>query len=196
MKHFNLKITLILFLLIAVSCNNETKKNQTFVADSSPYDVFFKQLKIDHLTDTILVQNQTKIFGCGTGHMMYYDELAKNGLYKFYDKYETVLDSEEHISLFERNNKVKILWISRGNEGELFQLYDSTLHANQKLEKRLIAEKTFLMFDENPTAMDSVNITVMINYHSKVILKSFDLSKNEGQWRIDKQDETETKADF
>lgn len=196
MKHFNLKIALISFLLLAVSCNNETKKNQTFVADSSPYDVFFKQLKIDHLTDTILVQNQTKIFGCGTGHMMYYDELAKNGLYKFYDKYETVLDNEEHISLFERKNKVKILWISRGNEGELFQLYDSTLHANQKLEKRLIAEKTFLMFDENPTAMDSVNITVMINYHSKVILKSFDLSKNEGQWRIDKQDETETKADF
>lgn len=192
MKHFNLKLASIVCILLAVSCSSSTKKDQTLAVDQSPYDVFFEQLKIDQLTDTVLVQNQTKIFGCGTAMVMYQQELEKNGMHKFYEKYGTVIDNAAHISYFERKNKVKILWISRGNEGELFQLEDSTLHANEKLETRLLAEKTFISFDENPSAMDSVLITVMVDYHSKVLLKSIELSKNAGQWRIDKEEATET----
>lgn len=192
-----MKIVYIVAIFVGLSCNNPNEINQTLL-DDSPYRIFFNQLKINKLTDTILVQNRTKIFGCGTAYVMYENELKKKGLHKFYNKYGNVLDDLELINSFERNNAVKILWINRGNEGELFQFQDSSLHLNEKLEKRLIAQKVFLSFDDTPKSLDSVNLTVLINFKdtNKVILKSFDLSKNRNKWQIDKQTERQIKSDF
>ncbi|RRJ90544.1 hypothetical protein EG240_08405 [Paenimyroides tangerinum] len=149
------------------------------------------------MTDTILVQNKTKIFGCGTGYVMYHEDLKESGLSKFYEKYGTVLDNQELLKVFEKNNNLKILWIERGNEGELFQLEDSVLHNNKKLEIRLMSEKAFLVFDETPKSLDSLNITVTIEFSNtnKILLKSFDLSQNK-YWKIDKQTEQEFKKDL
>lgn len=193
-KHFN--IILLLSFIFVYSCNNS--KTETKNVENSPYKTFFNELKIDNLTDTILVQNQTKIFGCGTAAVMYEEEIRKNGVDKFYEKYGTVIENEELINSFAKKNNVEILWINRGNEGELFQLEDSILHKNTKLEKRLIAEKTFLSFDASPKSLDSLNITVMINDRNKnkIALQSFDLSRSRNNWKIDKQNVEEIKSDL
>lgn len=194
-KYIITTINILCFIFIC-SCDN-TKLKEKFV-EKSPYEIFFNELKIDNLTDTILVQNRTKIFGCGTAYVMYEDEINKKGTNKFYEKYGTVLDNKEITKLFEKKNKVKILWINRGNEGELFQLEDLNLHKNIKLEKRLIAEKTFLSFDDSPKSLDSLNITVIIDDRNtnKTILQSFDLSKSRNNWKIYKQNEQEVKSDL
>jgi hypothetical protein len=182
------------FIIFIYSCENN--KSKAKIVENSPYEIFFNQLKINKLTDTILVQNRTKIFGCGTAYSMYEDELNKNGVFKFYEKYGTVLDNSEFLNLFAKNNNVEILWIERGNEGGLFQLEDSFLHKNKNLEKRLIAEKTFLSFDDRPKSLDSLSLTVLINFRNfnKTILKSFDLSNRQNNWKIDKQNEQEIKS--
>ncbi len=151
--------------------------------------LFFKHLKIENLSDTILVQNRTKIFLCPTAAGMYQEELIKKDLGKFYEKYGSVLDNPKLIQLFEKNNKVKILWINSGNEGELFQLEDSALHKNKKLENRLIKEKAFLIFDETPKSIDTVSLSVTIIYPKieKAVLKTYNLSKSNENWKIDSQ---------
>ena len=196
LKDYKLIILKLLFFILVCSCENNKPKVK-FVKNS-PYEIFFNQLKINKLTDTILVQNRTKVFGCGTAYVMYEDELNKNGLIKFYEVYGTILDNSEFLNVFSKNNNVKILWIERGNEGELFQLEDSILHKNKNLEKRLIAEKAFLSFDDTPKTMDSLNLTVVINFRNlnKTILKSYDLSKRQNYWKIDKQNEQEIKSDL
>lgn len=195
--NFNLKLLIVkaLFFFIVCSCQETNSKQK--IVENSPYEIFFNQLKIDKLTDTILVQNRTKVFGCGTAFVMHNDELTKSGLNKYYEKYGTVLSNLSNIDSFAKRNNVKILWITRGNEGELFQLSDSILHNNSKLEKRLIAEKTFLTFDDNPKSLDSVTIDVMINHRkqNKVIFKTFELSKNKNIWKIDKQNDEEMKKE-
>ncbi|MBL4746293.1 MAG: hypothetical protein JKY08_07980 [Flavobacteriaceae bacterium] len=172
-----------------------SKSTKTNFVYYSPYKVLFNHLKINELTDTILVQNRTKIFGCGTAYHMYKKELNKSGLHKFHEKYGTVLPNLELTNLFEKNHNVKILWINTGLEGELFQLEDTILHNNKELEKRLIAEKTFICFDDTPKSLDSVTVTLLVNYKNlkKTILKSFDLSKNRSEWVIDKEYEKEIK---
>ena len=131
LKDYKLIILKLLFFILVCSCENNKPKVK-FVKNS-PYEIFFNQLKINKLTDTILVQNRTKVFGCGTAYVMYEDELNKNGLIKFYEVYGTILDNSEFLNVFAKNNNVKILWIERGNEGELFQLEDSILHKNKNL---------------------------------------------------------------
>lgn len=169
------------------SCNNSETKN----VENSPYKIFFNELKINDLTDTILVQNQTKIFGCGTAAVMYEEEIKSKGIDQFYEKYGTVIDNQELLNSFAKMNNVKILWIYRGNEGELMQLEDSILHKNAHLEKRLLAEKTFLSFDDVPKTLDSLNISVKSYSPRKntTFLYSYDLSKNKNGWKIDKQNE-------
>ena len=175
--------------MFTYSCNNSETKTKN--VENSPYKIFFNELKIDNLTDTILVQNQTKLFGCGTAVAMYEEEILSKGIGKFYEKYGTVVDDRELINSFAKKNNVKILWIYRGIEGELLQLEDSILHKNTQLEKRLLAEKTFLSFDDDPKTLDSLNISVTSYSPPKntSILYSFDLSKNKNAWKLDKQNE-------
>ena len=196
-KISTLILSLFMLTCFIFSCDNSNKNKQKN-AESSPYKIFFKQLKLKNLTDTILVQNRTKIFGCGTASVMYEEELNKKGLNKFYNEYGTILDDLELIKLFEKNNNIKILWINRGNEGELFELKDSTLHKNKKFEQRLIAQKTFVEFDDEPISLDRVKLTVLINPRNsdKVIIKSFDLSKKGKIWTLDKQNQQEVKKDL
>ena len=195
--YFQLLFKCIFSVIIISSCENLKTEKMLKFTENSPYEIFFNQLKINQLTDTILVQNKTKIFGCGTGYVMYHEDLKESGLSKFYEKYGTVLDNQELLKVFEKNNNLKILWIERGNEGELFQLEDSVLHNNKKLEIRLMSEKAFLVFDETPKSLDSLNITVTIEFSNtnKILLKSFDLSQNK-YWKIDKQTEQEFKKDL
>lgn len=195
--NFNLKLLIVKALFFFVVCSCQETNSKQKIVENSPYEIFFNQLKIDKLTDTILVQNRTKVFGCGTAFVMHNDELTKSGLNKYYEKYGTVLSNLSNVDSFAKRNNVKILWITRGNEGELFQLSDSILHNNSKLEKRLIAEKTFLTFDDNPKSLDRVKIDVMINHRNKntVILKTFELSKNKNIWKIDKQNDEEMKKE-
>lgn len=195
--YFQLLFKCIFSVIIISSCENLKTEKMVKFTENSPYEIFFNQLKISQLTDTILVQNKTKIFGCGTGYVMYHEDLKESGLSKFYEKYGTVLDNQELLKVFEKNNNLKILWIERGNEGELFQLEDSVLHNNKKLEIRLMSEKAFLVFDETPKSLDSLNITVTIEFSNtnKILLKSFDLSQNK-YWKIDKQTEQEFKKDL
>lgn len=186
-KHF--KIILLLSFIFVYSCNNSETKTKN--VENSPYKIFFNELTIDNLTDTILVQNQTKIFGCGTAAVMYEDDIKNKGIDQFYEKYGTVIDNQELLDTFAKKNNVKILWIYRGNEGELMQLEDSILHKNAQLEKRLLAEKTFLSFDDVPKTLDSLTINVS-NYHppkKTTSLYSFDLSNNKNGWKIDKRTE-------
>lgn len=180
---------LLLSFIFIFSCNNSEGKKIN--AENSPYKIFFNELKINNLTDTILVQNQTKIFGCGTATVMYEEEIKNKGIDKFYKKYGTVVDDRELINSFAKKNNVKILWIYRGIEGELLQLEDSALHKNTKLEKRLLAEKTFLSFDDDPKTLDSLNITVLSNNptENKMLSHSFDLSKSKNVWKIDRRNE-------
>lgn len=186
-KHF--KIVLLLSFIFTYSCNNSETKTKN--VENTPYKIFFNELKINNLTDTILVQNQTKLFGCGTAIAMYEEEIKSKGIDQFYEKYGTVVDDRELINSFAKKNNVKILWIYRGIEGELLQLEDSILHKNTQLEKRLLAEKTFLSFDDNPKTLDSLNISVTSYNPPKntSFLYSFDLSKNKNAWKLDKQNE-------
>ncbi len=187
----NYKILLTTLLIILLySCLNQSEKNQINKSKiNSPYKIFFQYLKLDKLTDTILVQNRTKVFGCGTAYMEYKNKLEKSGLDIFYKKYGNILSDRKLFSIFERKHNVKILWIERGNEGELFQLEDTLLHKNTDLEKRLIKEKTYIEFNENPTSMNNVTINVSIYKANRTELKnrkSFELIENKGEWKIDK----------
>ena len=176
---------LIFILLISCSHNKSGLNNNV----SSPYKTFFNQVKVSGLTDTILVQSKTKIFGCGSAYTEYQEELNKKGLNEFYEKYGKLLPNLELTSLFEKNNNVKILWIDTGNEGEIFRLKDSVLHSDEILEKRLIEEKAFLIFNDLPKTLDSMTITLSINYKKpkRSILKYFDLSISKNEWIIDKE---------
>lgn len=167
-----------------------SKRKKVCVKINSPYKTIFNHLKLEHLTDTVLIQNRTKVFGCGTAYRDYENELEKSGLYKFYDEYGNILSDRKLFSVFERKHNVKILWIERGNEGELFQLEDTLLHKNTNLENRLIREKTYIEFDENPTSMNDVTINILIYTDNKTewkIRKSFELTKKMGKWRVDKE---------
>lgn len=186
-KHF--KIILLLSFIFTYSCNNSETKTKN--VENSPYKMFFNELKINNLTDTILVQNQTKLFGCGTAAVMYEEDIRSRGIDQFYEKYGTVIDNQELLNSFAKNNNVKILWIYRGNEGEVIQLEDSILHKNAQLEKRLLAEKTFLSFDDDPKTLDSLTISVSSYNPPKntTSLYSFDLSNNKNGWKIDNRNE-------
>jgi hypothetical protein len=170
-----------------VSCQkSETKKLITNL--DSPYAVFFDELEIEKITDTILVPFQTRIFGCGTAYIEFQEHLKKKGLDKFYEKYKDVLSDSLLIKKFEIKNKTKILWIFKGNEGELFQLADTVLHKKTNFEKRILASKTHVSISEYPISMDSVDIYVSMNYPitNKNIEKTYSISKKGNEWKINK----------
>jgi hypothetical protein len=154
----------------------------------SPYKVFFEKLKVEKITDTILVPFQTHIFGCGTAYIEFQEHLKKKGLDKFYEKYKDVLSDSLLIKKFEIKNKTKILWIFRGNEGELFELADSVLHNKPNFEKRMLASKTHVSISEYPISVDSVYVYVSIDYPiiKKSIQKIYSISKKEDNWNMNK----------
>lgn len=183
-------------MLLFSSCTEPNQKLKV-LEQNSPYKLFFNELRLSNITDTVLVQNTTKIFGCGTASMDYNEELRKTGLDKYYDKYGTVLSDLKGLSEFEKNNKVKILCIERGTEGELFQLEDSLPHKNTKLEKRLLEEKSFISFDEEPEGIDAVKITVVINRRAtnKIRLNTYHLLQSNKIWTIASKSEEEVISD-
>jgi hypothetical protein len=170
-----------------VSCQKrETKKLITNL--DSPYAVFFDKLEIEKITDTLLVPFQTRVFGCGTAYIEFQEHLKKKGLDKFYEKYKDVLNDSLLIKKFEIKNKTKILWIFRGNEGELFELADSVLHKNINFEKRILASKTHVSISEYPISMDRIYVYVTIDYPitKESVLKIYSISKKEDKWKMNK----------
>ena len=169
--------------------NNLNKTNTALQSIMhSPYKTFFNTIRINGITDTILVQNRTKVFGCATAKISYNQELKEKGLHTFYEKHGALLDHQEFINRFKKNHNVTILWIDTGNEGDLFQLDDSLLHKNIKLEKHVIESKPYLVFNDTPKSLDSLSITVLIDYKNPKtkLLKTFDLSADQNGWKIDK----------
>ncbi|GAA3508265.1 hypothetical protein GCM10022393_18880 [Aquimarina addita] len=158
-----------------------------------PYQVFFESLKMDQLTDTILVQSRVRVFGCGTAAIQYAENLRKSNLQKFYDQYGNILSDKKWVSRFEKNNNLKIIWVSRGNEGELLQLEDEKLHINHSLEERLLSEKCFVKFIEEPSSLKKLQIkmTVAFPQKEKALYTVHSLSKQKGIWSIDAIDKEE-----
>ncbi|WP_310554687.1 hypothetical protein [Flavobacterium sp.] len=175
----------ILFLLVGFVIIFSCKRLEKIDAkNNSPYVAFFKTLETEEISDTILVQSQTKIFGCGTAAYEYMEGLKKSGLDKFYEKYEDVLSDTISINKFEKTHNIKILWITRGNEGEKMELLDSVLHKNTSLEKRLWETKNFIKFTQTPIAMNAVDIYYSIAYpkEKKYFTKVYKVSKVNEKW--------------
>ncbi len=143
-----------------MNCNNSLRKKNIIIPKSNPYEVFFSSLKAFNLSDTILVQSQTKIFGCGTAAHEYHEKLKKEGLDKFYEKYGTVFSDTTILKKFEKENKTKVLWVFRGYEGELMEFENEKLKKNKKLFDRLLKEKDFIQFSETPNSMISITFNI------------------------------------
>ncbi len=184
-----MKKALLYLCLISTLVSCQKRETKKLVTDfESPYAVFFKELEIDKISDTILVPFQTHIFGCGTAYMEFNENLKKKGLDKFYEKYNGILNDSLLIKKFEIKNKTKILWIFRGNEGELFQLADSVLHKKANFEKRIIYSKNYVSISEYPVSIDSLMVLVNINnpVTKKYQEKMYYISKKENHWKINK----------
>ncbi len=182
-----MKTTILILILTIVSCkNNQPKKLIT--SQESPYELFFNELEIENLSDTILVPIQTRIFGCGTGYTQYQENLVKKGLNKFYEKYGDVLSNTLAITKFETKNKTKILWITRGNEGELNELFDSFLHKKLNFEKRIMESKNYVSLTETPFSMDSLIVDISVNepISKKFIQKTYSIFKVNEKWKLNK----------
>ncbi len=156
----------ICFIVITIICASCTysykKKKSTKEFARTPYQAFFSKLDDLICTDTILVQSQTNIFGCGTGAHEYYENLKQKGLDKFYGQYGNVLSDTNLLHEFEEVHNTKILWVFRGYEGELLEFNDSLLKKDTLLLNRLLKEKQFVKFNEAPNSMATATITVSI----------------------------------
>ena len=184
------KIILIIYLfVITLSCKKQDlAQNIPNIKYDTPYEAFYKTLQTSKLTDTILVQSQTQVFGCGTAAYEYFEELKKSGLDKFYTKYNNVLSDTVLVNEFSKNHNTRILWVTRGNEGEKMELIDPVLHKNTALEKRLWATKNFIKLTETPEKMNSVNIYYSIIYpkEKKYFTKDYKVSEINGIWQSTK----------
>lgn len=182
-------LLLVLFVII-LSCKKTdfVEKGMNTLKYESPYQAFYETLETGKLSDTILVQSQSKIFGCGTAAYEYFESLKKSGLDKFYTKYSDVLSNKVLINNFAKKNNLKILWVTRGNEGEKMELSDSLLHKNTNLEKRLWATKNFIKLTESPIKLDSVTIFFSVVYpkEKKYLTKEYMVSKVNGSWKCNK----------
>jgi hypothetical protein len=166
---------------------------------NSPYEAFYETLEAGKISDTILVQSQTQIFGCGTAVYEYLEALKKSGLDKYYVKYKDVLSDTILVNKFAKKHNTKILWVTRGNEGEKMELSDSVLHKNINLEKRLWATKNFIKLTETPKTMNSVNVFCSIVYpkEKKYVTKEYKVSKANGNWESNKTStDTSENKDF
>ncbi|WP_299246888.1 hypothetical protein [uncultured Aquimarina sp.] len=193
-KYFGVIITMI---FIITSCTSQNKKIQvpeekdvvlTANQDqTSPYEKYLNNFRFENATDTLLVQRESRIFYCGTGAMEYDKELKKNGLEEYFKKYKDLVQYPTFLEKTETNNGTKILWVDRGNEGELMQLEDKTIQANKELEKRLFEEKAFVQITENPLAMDEVEIYTTIFYpvSNKTENLIHKITKNQGDWQME-----------
>lgn len=169
-------VCFIIITFICASCTySQKKKKSTKKFASTPYQAFFSKLDDLTCTDTILVQSQTNVFGCGTGAHEYYENLQQKGLDKFYEQYGDVLSDTNLLHEFEEVHDTKILWVFRGYEGELLEFNDSLLKKDTLLLNRLLKEKQFVKFNEAPNSMATVTITVsMVNPKLKeTIIKTY-----------------------
>ncbi|WP_395077986.1 hypothetical protein [Flavobacterium sp.] len=181
-------VFLIVVFIVLLSCKkvdfaeNTVKKDLKF---NSPYEAFYENLETGKITDTVLVQNKTQVFGCGTAAYEYFEELKKSGLDKYYVKYNDVLSDTLIVNKFAKKHNTKILWVTRGNEGEKMELLDPIIHKKANLEKRLWATKNFIKFSENPITMDAVTIYYSIAYpiEKKYYAKEYKVSKVNENWK-------------
>ncbi len=159
----------------------------------SPYEVYLDSFKVENATDTLLVQRKSRIFYCGTGALEYYKELKEKRLHQYFEEYGDLVQHPTFIEKMESNNKAKILWVNRGNEGELMQLEDNNLHINNALEKQLFKEKLFIQITENPISMNSVEIYTIITNPliNKTTRITRNITKKNGNWKM-KQTKSES----
>lgn len=170
-----------------LSCQHKQAKAKTS-NPSSPYQVFYNNITLpQQVTDTILVQLQTRVFGCGTAAMAYYDELQSSGLDKFYERHGDVLSDSMALETFVKKNKTRIIWVTRGLEGEACDLADSALHADRIFEKRMFVEKCFIKIVETPQRMDKVTIEASVAYPlSKTVFRAnYQLTEQDKTWKIE-----------
>ncbi len=192
-KHYSV---LIIVILIIASCTSQSKKKQvidekdpipaTNEDQVSPYEAYLDNFRFENGTDTLLVQRKSRVFYCGTAAFEYYEELKKSGLKEYFEKYNDLVEHPTFSKKIEANSKTKILWVNRGNEGELMELENETIHANKELERRLFAEKAFVQITENPLAMDKVEIytTVFYPVSNKTENLIHSIIKNQGEWKM------------
>lgn len=178
-----MKMLILLIITLSIFSNCQQFNNHRIVKNG-PYEEFFDKLNSGKITDTIIVQAQTRVFGCGTAYLEYSKKLNKSGLDKFYNKYSDVLSDTISIAKFEKKFKTKILWLTRGNEGEKLELLDSTLH-NKINFKKLLATKNFIKFSENPISMNVVKIYYSIAYpiEKKYFSKEYKVFKTNKNWK-------------
>lgn len=166
-----------------LSCQTKEAK-QTAVSSPAPYQVFYNAMVLPETTDTVLVQSQTRVFGCGTGALAYQEELQSSGLDKFYEQYGDVLSDTAGVATFSRKNKTRILWVTRGIEGEAMALADSALHADSAFEKRMFAEKCFIKIAETPERLNKVKVYASVAYPASgtVFTTNYLLSLKDNTW--------------
>jgi len=192
------KIFFLKFLMICsfiVACKNK-ESNSANAPIASPYAIFFDSLHIEELSDTVLMQAQPLVFGCGTAALQHDEYLRSSGLYRFYEQYNDVLSDSTLIAKFSHRNQTQILWVSRGNEGELLELMDSAMHADSKLEARLLKEKCFIKIAETPHSLDSISIAVSIAFPIKKMatFMQYQIVKRNNFWNIVKVERNVSKA--
>lgn len=198
-----IKTSILLFMFVVLlSCKKTDFTENLFKKEmkyNSPYQAFLETLEPGKLTDTILVQTETQVFGCGTAAYEYFEELKKTGLDKFYKKHKTVLTDTALITKFERKHKLKILWVTRGFSGEKMELLNSVLHKNIEIEKRLWATKNFIKFTETPKTLNDVTVFYSIVYpkEKKYLTKEYQVSQVNKNWEsIKKSTEKSEIKDF
>lgn len=182
-KIFFLKLMMICSFIVA--CKNKDSST-TNAPVASPYTLFFDSLHIEELSDTILIQAQPLVFGCGTAAIQHDEYLRTSGLYRFYEQYNDVLSDSTLIVKFSQRHQTKILWVSRGNEGELLELSDSNLHADSQLEARIFKEKCFIKIAETPHTLDSISIAVSVAYpiRETALFMQYQIVKRGNFWNI------------
>ncbi len=182
------KNAVFLFLIISiVFCKKNDSLNIVKNSDS-PYEIFFDKLKLEKLTDTILIYHKTPIFGCGKAYTDYQENLIKNKSDKFYDKYGSILDNDLMLRKFEIKHKTKIIYVSNGNEGEQILSLDSTFINKKGFVENLYKTKNSITLSESSKTLDSLEIDFLIDYKNpnKTISNKYFISQLNNNWKIDK----------
>ena len=178
-----LKLSSVFLSILLVGCDAILSKE---IKNNNPYNVLFSRLENLNLTDTVLVQNRTKVFGCGTAAYTYYENLKETELENFYKAHGNVLSDTILLKEFEKKNKTKIIWISRGNEGELFEFEDPDLKTNTKLFSRLLKSKCFMKFADTPlsTIVLKMDVTVVRPIKKETEINTYNFGLKHFGWGV------------
>ena len=137
--------------------------------EQSPYELFWKTLKVPHLSKKLLIRPYEKVFKCGKAKQSFYSELKEQGLYKihteFYTRYKKLFDIEnrKYIDKFANNNDTTILWTVSNRGGFPKSITDM----NQTISDELLNNNIYMTITTEVLSLNSLNIKVNILYPNK-----------------------------